>query len=117
LFGVRRQPDIDRQYPQLLEHLQDAVLGRDRQREDHQIDAGRTGEFDQVLDRAELGNALAACRAAVVAAIVEYPDDANVGIALRRNRADQCLAAAAGADHDGAAVEAALPRPPAHQQK
>ena len=52
LAVVRRQPDIDRQHPQRLKHLQDAVLGRDRQREDHQIDTGRAGEFHQIVDGA-----------------------------------------------------------------
>src|SRR5262249_30997661 len=54
LIVVRREPDIDRQHPQLLEHLQDAALGRDRQREENKIDAGLARELDQVVDGAEL---------------------------------------------------------------
>ncbi len=54
LVRMRRQPDVDRQHPELLEHLQDAALGRDRQREDHQVDAGAARELDQLVDGAEL---------------------------------------------------------------
>ena len=55
--------------------------------------------------------------AALVAAVVEHADDAHVGIALRGKRPDQRFAVASGADHDGAAVEPALPRPAPHQQE
>ena len=75
------------------------------------------GELDEVVDGAELGHGIEVRRAAVVAAIVEYADDAHVGIALRRECCDQRIAAVARADHDGAAVEAALPRPVAHEEK
>ena len=74
-------------------------------------------ELDEIVDRAELGNAAAACRAAVVAAIVEHADDAHVGIALCGERGDELFAAAVRPDHDRAAIEATLPRPPAHQQE
>ncbi len=63
------------------------------------------------------GTPLQVCRAAVVAAIVKYADDAHVGIALRRECCDQRIAAIAGADHDGATIEAALPCPAAHQEE
>ena len=63
-----------------------------------------------------LGTALKLVAAAVVAAIVERADDAHVGIALRGERRDQRIAAVARADDDGAAVEAALPRPAPHQR-
>ena len=75
------------------------------------------GEFDEIVDGAELGDAVAARRGAVVAAIVEHADDAHVGIALRGKRGDQRLAVVVGADDDGAAVEAALPRPAPHQEE
>ncbi len=117
LVGVRGEADVDRQHPELLEHLQDAAFRRDRQREDHQIDAGVAGELHEIVDGAELGHAGAARRAALVAAVVEHADDADVGIALRGERADQRFAVAVGADHDGAAVEPAFARPAPHQQK
>ena len=60
--GVGGEPDVDRQHPQLLQHLQDAAFRRDRQREDDEIDAGVAGELDEVVDGAELGNAVAARR-------------------------------------------------------
>ena len=37
--GVRRETDVDRQHPQLAQHRENALLGGDGQREDHQIDA------------------------------------------------------------------------------
>jgi len=49
--------------------------------------------------------------------VVEHADDANVGIALCRERPDQRVAALVGAHHDGASVEPALPRPVSHQQE
>ena len=52
--GVRGEADVDRQHPELAQHLQDALLGGDRQREDHEIDAGRAREFDEIVDVAEL---------------------------------------------------------------
>ena len=64
---MRRQADVDRQHPQLLQQLQHARLGRDRQRHDQHVDAGDAGEFDQFRDGAELGvagddAAASACR-------------------------------------------------------
>jgi hypothetical protein len=114
---VRGQPDIDRQHPQLLEHLQDTALGRDRQREDHEIDARGAGEFDEIVDGAELGHARASGRAAVVVAVVEGADDMHVGVALRGERADQRFAVIVAADHHRAAVEAALLGPAPDQKK
>ena len=54
---------------------------------------------------------------AVVAAVVEHADDADVGIALRGERLDQRFAVGIGADHDGAAFEPALLGPAPHQQE
>src|SRR6185312_817931 len=62
-------------------------------------------------------HAFAACRAARLAAIVEHADDADVGIALCAERADERLAVLVGADHHGAAVEPAVAGPAAHQKK
>ena len=64
-----------------------------------------------------LGTPLQVARLRSSAAIVEHADDADVGIALRGERFEQRLAVRVGADHDGAAVEAALPRPAPHQQE
>src|SRR4029077_15919477 len=66
---------------------------------------------------AELGPPAAARRAAFVAAVVEHADDVDVGIALGGERADERFAVGVGADHDGAALEAALARPAPHQQE
>ncbi len=57
LVHVCREPDVDRQHPQLAQHLQNAGLGGDRQREDDQIDACATAEGDEVIDGPELGKA------------------------------------------------------------
>ena len=75
------------------------------------------GELDDIVHRAEIGNAVAGGEAALVGAIVEHADDADVGIALRGERFEQRLAVPVGADHDGAAVEPALPRPAPHQEE
>ena len=75
------------------------------------------GELEDIVHRAEIGNAIAGGEAAVVVAIVEHADDANVGIALRGERFEQGLGVQVCADHDGAAVEPALPRPAPHQEE
>ena len=116
LVGVRGQSDIDRQHPQLLQHFQDAGLRRDRQREQHEVDAGAAGEFDDVVDLAELRAAGARIERAVVVAVVEHAEHVDVGIVLLVQRLDQLLAALVGADDDGAAVEPAVTGPAAHQR-
>ena len=116
LVGVRRQADVDRQHPQLLQHFQDARLGRNRQREQHEVDAGAAGEFDDIVDLAELRAAGAGIERAVVVAVVEHAEHVDVGIVLGLERLDQLLAVLVGADHDGAAVEPALAGPAAHQR-
>ena len=55
LVGVRRQPDVDRQHPELLQQRQHARLGGQRQRHDQHVDARDAGELDQLGDVAELG--------------------------------------------------------------
>ena len=117
LVGMCRQADVDRQHPQLLQHLQDARFRRDRQREDHQVDAGAAREFDQIVDRAELEKPGHHIGRAFVAAIVERADDADVTVALRRDRVDQRSALLVGADDDGAPFEAALLGPAPHHEK
>jgi hypothetical protein len=117
LVVVRGEPDIDRQHPQLLEHLQDAALGRDRQRKQDQIDAGLARELDQIVDGAELLMAANTGRRAPVAAIVEHADDAHVGIRLHRQRLHQRVTIGISADDDGAALKMALARPFAHQEE
>ena len=47
--GVRREADVDRQHPKLLQHLENAALRRDRQREDHQVDTGPAREFNEIV--------------------------------------------------------------------
>ena len=116
LVGVGGEPDIDRQHPQLLQHLEDAGLRRDRQRKQHEVDAGAAGKFDDVVDLAELRAAGAGLERAVVVAVVEYAEHVDVGIVLRLQRFDEMFAVLVGADDDGAAVEPALPRPAAHQR-
>ena len=114
LVGVGGEPDVDRQHPQLLQHLQDAAFRRDRQREDHQVDAGAARELDQVVDAAELALAGAFGAAAVVAAVVEEADDLDAGVLLPAQFLDHLLAHRSAADDDGAAGEAAFARPLAH---
>ena len=116
LVGVGGQADVDRQHPQLLQHFEDARLRRNRQREQHEVDAGAAGEFDDVVDLAELRAAGAGIQRAVVVAVVEHAEHIDVGIVLGLERLDQLLAVLVGADDDGAAVEPALARPAAHQR-
>ena len=84
LVGVGGQPDVDRQHPQLLQHFENARLRRDRQREQHEIDAGAAGEFDDVVDLAEFRAAGAGIERAVVVAVVEHAEHVDVGIVLAR---------------------------------
>ena len=83
LVGVGGKPDVDRQHPQLLQHFENSRLRRDRQREQHEIDAGAAGEFDDVVDLAEFWAAGAGIERAVVVAVVEHAEDVDVGIVLR----------------------------------
>ena len=114
LVGVGGQADIDRQHPQLLQHFENPRLRRNRQREQHEIDAGAAGEFDDVVDLAEFRAAGAGVERAVVVAVVEHAEHVDVGIVLALERLDQLFAVLVGADDDGAAVEPALARPAAH---
>ena len=109
--GMRRQPDIDRQHPQLLQQLQHAHFGGQRQRHDQHVDAGDAGELDQFGNGAELGIAGNDRRRALVAAIVEDAADADIVVGLLFDRADQHFGRLAAADDDGAALHAAIARP------
>ena len=113
---MRGQADVDRQHPQLLQHFQNARLRRNRQCEQHEVDAGAAGEFDDIVDLAEFRAAGAGIERAVVIAVVEYAEHVDVGIVLDLERLDQFFAGLVGADDDGAAVEPALPRPASHQR-
>ena len=84
-----RQADVDRQHPQLLQHFENARLRRDRQREQHEVDAGAAGEFDDVVDLAELRVAGAGVERAIVVAVVEHAEHVDVGIGLCVERLDQ----------------------------
>ena len=61
---------------------QDAVLRRDRQREDDEIDPRHPRELHEIIDRAELLLAGADHGRPIAAAIVEQADDADIGILL-----------------------------------
>ena len=116
LVGMGGKPDIHRQHPQLLQHLENARLRRDRQREQHEVDAGAAGEFDDVVDLAEFRAAGAGIQRAVVVAVVEHAEHFDVGIILDLERLDQLFAVLVRADDDGAAIEPALAGPAAHQR-
>ena len=116
LVGMGRKADVDRQHPQLLQHFENARLGRNRQREQHEVDAGAAGEFDDVVDLAELRAAGAGIQRAVVVAVVEHAEHVDIGIILGLERLDQLFAVLVRADHDGAAIEPALARPAAHER-
>ncbi len=115
--GVRRQADIDRQHPQLLEHMKNTAFGRDRQRKDYEIDPGFAGKLDDVVDDAEIGHAIANRQASAVVAVVKHADHVQIGIALRGKRLQQRFAVFVGTDDDGAAIKPALARPVPHHQE
>ncbi len=79
LVHMRREPDVDRQHPQLAQHLQNARLGGDRQREDDQIDACAAAEGDEIVHRPELGKTGDDGRGACVRPIVENAEDLKIG--------------------------------------
>src|ERR1700730_14908645 len=69
LVGVGGKPDVDRQHPQFLQHFENPRLRRNRQREQHEVDTGAAGKFDDIVDLAEFCAAPAGFpRAAVGAA-------------------------------------------------
>jgi hypothetical protein len=80
---VRRQADIDRQYPQLLEHMKNTAFRRDRQRKDYEIYPGFAGKLDDVVDNAEIGHAIANRKTSAVVAVIKHADHVQIGIALR----------------------------------
>ena len=90
---------------------------RDRQREDHEVDARAPAEFDQIVDGAELALAGAIGAAAIVAAVVEQADDVDAGVLLPAQFLDHASAGIAAADDDRAAGETAFARPFAHEQE
>ena len=116
LAHVRGEPHVDRQHPQLAHHVEHALFGGQRQRHQDEVDAGAAGELDQVVDRAELGNAGHHLGAAVAAAVVEHAADAQIRVGLVRERAHQRLALAAAADDDHAPHQPPGARPAPHQR-
>src|ERR1700733_5167669 len=111
LVGVGGKPDVDRQYPQLLQHFENPRLRGNRQREQHEVDAGAAGKLDDVVDLAELGGAGGGIERAAVVAVVEHAEDIDVGIFLGIEGRNQMFAVLIRADHDGAAVEPTVTRP------
>ena len=96
--------------------VENAGLGRDRQREQHEVDAGAARQFDDIVDLAELGAAGAGIHRAVVVAVVEHAEHLDVGIILDLERPDQLFAVLVRAHDDGAAIEPALTGPAAYQR-
>src|ERR1700692_1542464 len=101
--GVRGKPDVDRQNPQLLQHFENPRLRRNRQREQHEVDAGAPGKFDDIVDLAEFRAAGTGLERAIVVAVVEHTEDIDVRIVLVLERLDQLFAVLVGADDDGTA--------------
>ncbi len=77
----------------------------------------RAREFDEIVDLAEIGKPGHGRPRAVVAAVVERADDADVGVALRHARRDQRGGFIVGADDDGAPVKATLLAPASHHEE
>ncbi|KQU02310.1 hypothetical protein ASG60_17690 [Methylobacterium sp. Leaf469] len=90
--------------------MEDAVLGGDGDGEDDEVEAGGAGIGDEVVDGAELGVPRHDGVGAPVAAVVEHADDADAGLGLGVEGADQVFGHGP-ATHDGRApVEPATPR-------
>ena len=85
----QRQRDHARGSPAALQHESD-----DRQREQHEVDAGAAREFDDVVDLAELGAAGTGIHCAVVVAVVEHAEHLDVGIILGLERLDELIGTA-----------------------
>ena len=105
-----READVDRQHPELRQHLQDAPLGRDRQGEDDEIELGAAGVLDEILDAAHLRVAGDDVGRAGLVAVVEEADDADAALGLGIERLDHGFGRSAAADDGGAAVEPARAR-------
>jgi len=110
---VRRETDVDRQHPQLLQKLEEPVLGRDRQRHDKQIDARHAAELDQLGDGTEPRVAGDDRRRAIVMAIVEDAADVDVVARLGLESVDQQLGRPAAADDHCPPFEPPVGRPAA----
>ena len=109
------QPDIDRQHPQLLQHLENARFGGNRQGEQHEVDARAPREFHDIVDLPELGAACAGILGASVVAVIEYAENAQVRIVLGVEQFNQFFTALVGSDNDRASVQSALARPAPYQ--
>src|SRR5579875_1249958 len=107
LAHMRRKANIDGQDPQLAQHLQEPLLGRDRQREDDEIYACSAREFEKIVDRAELRKAGDDVRRTFVGAVVENAEDLQVGRRLRKKLLEQSIGRRPAADERGAPNEPA----------
>ena len=103
---MRGEADVDRQHPELAHHLQEPFFGRDRQRDEQQVDARAAREFHEIVDGAEFGHAAGGGRRAVIGAVVEQAADVQIGVLLCAQGVDQGGAGRSAADDDGAADEA-----------
>ena len=115
LVGMRGEPDVDRQHPELAQHLQQALLRRNRQGENDEIEPRAPGEFDQFVNAAELRETRDDIGRARVGAVVEDAKDAQIAVVLSGERAQHGFGRRAAADDRGAPIELALPRQRAHE--
>ena len=111
---VGGKPDVDRQNPELLYQLQDALLGRGRKRNDQHVDARQAGKLHQFGKSAKLWITCHHIRRALIAAIIENATDADVVVSLLFQCAHQILGGLATTDDYGAALHDAVSRPVAN---
>jgi hypothetical protein len=114
---MRREADVDRQHPELGQHLQDAAFGRDRQSEDDEVELGVARVGDEIVHVAELGIAGDDVGGPVVVAVVEHADEADAAGGLRLDRAEHLVRRLAAANDGGPAVEPAGPRQARHEDR
>ena len=114
LVGMSRKPDLDGKYPQLLQHFENSRLRRDRQREQHEVDASASRQFQDVVDLAQLRTAGAGVHRAVIVAIVEYAEHSDIGIILGCKRPDELFPVLVRAHDNGAPIQPTLTGPAPH---
>src|SRR5690242_5633562 len=106
---VRGEPYVHRKYPKFLEHLQNPCLCRNREREQHEVDAGPPGELKDVVHLSKLRPAGTGFQRTRVIAVIEHTENFDVGILLAFKRLDQLFTVLVRTDNHRAALKPALP--------
>ncbi len=106
---MRREPNVDRQNPELAQHLQQALFGGNRQGKDNEVYSRAAREFDEIVDRAELGKSRHNLGRALVRPVVENTENLQIGLKLLGELLQEAIGGRSAADEHGAPDE--LPGP------